>query len=350
MKPNKLKNCHSLSWSNYGTTEGFCREYANSEMKQISKTHKTGHLISWACPTATKSPSLVSRLISFPSMNQLKSKMSSHLVLVTIVTFTILLGQLAPTTQASTIKSSLFKRSTSDTDQHQQHERKPHPTALNYLLFSSTNHTINNNNNINGSIKVEELLKDSDHSHISDTINLQLANSIWDKMHDNALEYAHQRGELARPTINKLLEQANISSVCSRSINDIIDRLEKLDDWAVRMYNSFGDFPANGFFEGTHTSMGDYHQCVNLEPNKWIGKAQYCTFKFQPILPKRPRYHNILATIDNLANSTRKEDVSTNEHCVVYNNYRLLLLLMMLNYHRVSNYGTKIDHHRHHHQ
>lgn len=78
------------------------------------------------------------------------------------------------------------------------------------------------------------------------------------------------------------------------------------------MYNSFGDFPASGFAEGSLNSMGSYHQCVDLEPNKWIGKAQYCTFQFQPIVPKRPRYHNILASIENLANFTNKDDVSSN--------------------------------------
>lgn len=56
--------------------------------------------------------------------------------------------------------------------------------------------------------------------------------------------------------------------------------------------------------------MGSYFQCVDLEPNLYIGQPQYCTFKFQPIIPKRPRYHNILAAIENLANFTTKDDVS----------------------------------------
>lgn len=249
------------------------------------------------------------KMISFPSIHRHLSP-----VVVTLVVFSILslLGQLAPTTRASTIHSSLFKRSTSD-NEHQEQQKPHHQTALNYLLFSSK--TRNQRNESNS--KLDELLKDTNHSHISDRISLQLANSIWSDMHQNALEYAHERGESARPTINKLLGQANVSSQCSKSINDIIDRLEKLDDWAVRMYNSFGDFPANGFFEGTHTSMGDYHQCVNLEPNEWMGRAQYCTFKFQPILPKRPKYHNILAKIENLANTTRKDDVSISPLSVV---------------------------------
>lgn len=87
------------------------------------------------------------------------------------------------------------------------------------------------------------------------------------------------------------------------------------------MYNSFGDFPASGFFEGSLTSMGSYHQCVDLEPNEWIGEPRYCTFKFQPIVPKRPRYHNILASIDNLANSTNKGDVSNINFIGTLNHY-----------------------------
>lgn len=175
--------------------------------------------------------------------------------------------------------------------------------ALNYLLFSSSN-------NKHLDAKLNDLLKDSNHSHVSDTINLQLANSVWTKMRQNALEFAQQRAKEVKPTIDRLLNEANISSHCRESLNSVLDRLSKLDAWAVQMYNSFGDFPAAGFFEGSLTSMGSYHQCVDLEPNQWIGKPQYCTFKFQPIVPKRPKYHNILAPIENLANFTSKDDVS----------------------------------------
>lgn len=86
--------------------------------------------------------------------------------------------------------------------------------------------------------------------------------------------------------------------------------LQLLTTSVVAVYNSFGDFPATGFFEGSLSSMGSYHQCVDLAPNEWIGKPQYCTFKFQPIVPKRPKFHNILAPIDKLANFTSKDDVS----------------------------------------
>lgn len=189
----------------------------------------------------------------------------------------------------------------------------------NYLLYTSVadstakqhhhNHHQQQQNNAHNP-GLDSLLRDSNHSHASAIVDLQLANEVWTKMHDQVGSYAKSRVNLLRPTINNLLSKANVSLKCSQSILDTMDHLASLDDWAVMMYNSFGNFPAGGFFEGTHTSMGSYHQCVNVEPNELIGQAQYCTLKFQPVIPQRPRYHNILATIDNLANFTRNNDVS----------------------------------------
>lgn len=76
------------------------------------------------------------------------------------------------------------------------------------------------------------------------------------------------------------------------------------------MYNAFGDFPGTGLFEGSLTSMGSYSQCVNVQPNELIGNAQYCMYSFQPIVPKRRKFHNILDPIKDLANFTNKDDVS----------------------------------------
>lgn len=101
--------------------------------------------------------------------------------------------------------------------------------ALNYLLFSSSN-----NNKQPHDSKLDELLKDSNHSHVSDAINLQLANSVWKRMRQNALEFAQKRAVLARPTINRLLDQANVSSTCRQSLNDVIDHIANLDQWAVQ--------------------------------------------------------------------------------------------------------------------
>lgn len=105
-----------------------------------------------------------------------------------------------------------------------------HRQALNYLLFSSSRQHQQQQAN---DLKLDRLLKDSNHSHVSDAIDLQLANKVWKKMQQNALEFAQQRAEEARPTINMLLEQANISTTCNRAINGAIDRLAKLDQWAM---------------------------------------------------------------------------------------------------------------------
>jgi len=98
--------------------------------------------------------------------------------------------------------------------------------TLNYLLFSSSTRQAHER-------KLEDLLKDSNHSHVSDSVNLQLATSVWKRMRQNALEFAQQRAEEAKPTINRLLQQANVSSSCRKSLNDVLNHISKLDSWAV---------------------------------------------------------------------------------------------------------------------
>lgn len=180
---------------------------------------------------------------------------------------------------------------------------------LNFMLFARNTTTTTTPEEL----KLERLLKDTNHSHVSDTVDLKLANLVWTRMGEQAREFARLNAQAARPTINLLLERAHVSSACKQSLNGLLDHLAQLDQWAVEMYNSFGDFPATGFFEGSFTSMGAYHQCVNVAPRELIGRPQYCTLTYQPVVPKRPRYHNILATIDNLANFTSPNDVSTRD-------------------------------------
>lgn len=108
----------------------------------------------------------------------------------------------------------------------------PSQVAPNYLLFSTAAET-RAQQGANDS-KLEELLKDSNHSHVSDAIDLQLANSVWGKMRTNALKFVQQRAEQSRPSINRLLAQANLSSACNQSLNDIISHIAQLDQWAVQ--------------------------------------------------------------------------------------------------------------------
>lgn len=149
-------------------------------------------------------------------------KAISRLPLVTTVVFLFLIIA----SDAANVGEP-FKTSSLTNNNEPQQQRHHQQQALNYLLFSSSLRQPHD-------AKLEELLKDSNHSHVSDTINLQLANSVWRKMHQNALEYAQQRADETRPTINRLLEQSNVSETCKQSINNVIDRLAKLDEWAVK--------------------------------------------------------------------------------------------------------------------
>lgn len=121
--------------------------------------------------------------------------------------------------------------STSVQQQQQQQQlnttRKDNRVALNYLLFSS------NSKNKQQDSKLNELLMDNKHNHVSDAVNIQLANSVWYKMHKNVQEFARQRTLEARPVINRFLEDANVTLSCRKSLNSVLDRIDQLDNWAM---------------------------------------------------------------------------------------------------------------------
>lgn len=53
-----------------------------------------------------------------------------------------------------------------------------------------------------------------------------------------------------------------------------------------------------GLLEGTVTDFGAYDECVNIPGNDVIGQSQYCTVEMRPLLPPRPRFHNLVHTMD----------------------------------------------------
>ena len=64
------------------------------------------------------------------------------------------------------------------------------------------------------------------------------------------------------------------------------------------VYNSWGHFPASGFFQGTFSDFGSYDQCLSVEPNELIGKPKYCSIDFVPFLPRRSINHNIFHNLN----------------------------------------------------
>lgn len=101
--------------------------------------------------------------------------------------------------------------------------------TLNYLLFNQREHGREEN-----SSRIDELLANSNHSHASDAVNLQLANSIWFKMSQNAHEFARRRVAQVKPIVNKFLKQANVSEQCEHSINLVMERISEMDLWAMQ--------------------------------------------------------------------------------------------------------------------
>lgn len=98
--------------------------------------------------------------------------------------------------------------------------------ATNYLLYSNPLRVPD--------AQLDDLLRDSNHSHVSDAVSLKLAQSVWTKMRQNALRFAQDRARQIRPAVRKLIEAAEISAGCSQSIEQALDHLANLDYWAVQ--------------------------------------------------------------------------------------------------------------------
>lgn len=48
-------------------------------------------------------------------------------------------------------------------------------------------------------------------------------------------------------------------------------------------------------YEGTFSDFGSYHQCKDVKTQTGGNRigSMYCTIKLKPLLPARPRFHNI---------------------------------------------------------
>lgn len=118
-------------------------------------------------------------------------------------------------------------------------------------------------------------------------IDLNVSMRAWNLLHHHASVGLNNYVELAKPAIEELVFASNVSSECFAAIRSTLDGIRRLDSWAVKMANSWGAFPPSGIFEGTYSSVGSYHTCVNIDPNHLIGHAHYCSLSFRPIMPAR---------------------------------------------------------------
>ncbi|KAI1293527.1 Nose resistant to fluoxetine protein 6 [Halotydeus destructor] len=79
----------------------------------------------------------------------------------------------------------------------------------------------------------------------------------------------------------KPIEQS-VNPVCKKSLQEIIDHIDKGTDWAFRLVDASSKSPS-GILGGTVTSFGDYDQCLEMESEdvkpRFFGK--YCMVNFK---------------------------------------------------------------------
>lgn len=99
---------------------------------------------------------------------------------------------------------------------------------------------------------------------------------------------------------------SSVTTSCNYSLWNTLNALDNLDDWAVKMINSWGTFPPSGLSVGTTTDFGSYDQCVEIEANPTVGSPQYCLIDVRPPIPQpMPVHHNLHHRID-VTNTTNE--------------------------------------------
>ncbi|KAG9510485.1 Uridine diphosphate glucose pyrophosphatase NUDT14 [Fragariocoptes setiger] len=204
----------------------------------------------------------------------------------------------------------LFNSETSSSDQ-QPHLK--HLTSIFGPEVDVPRTTINSSDETSLNWQIARLLTNSSHRHDSNNVDLKISLKAWQIMQQQAMAYAEHKVKAFRPIINDLMQEANVSEPCNRAINDWLTHLAKFDRWAFNMWNAWGQFPSSGLLEGSFTDLGSYRGCLSVEHHASIGEPQYCTLDFQPIVPKRPPFHNIFARIIelNATNSRQNNNISS---------------------------------------
>ncbi len=114
--------------------------------------------------------------------------------------------------------------------------------------------------------------------------------------------YEHHRESIVNTKyFSEIIDSENITKECVSSISNTLIALKNSDYWSLKMYNSWGKFPAAGILDGTVTDFGDYDQCLSIEPNQVIGESQYCLIDISIPLPNpMPIHHNMFHRVNVL--------------------------------------------------
>lgn len=172
-------------------------------------------------------------------------------------------------------------------------------SAGGYLLAQSTDQKLNLNDPIDRNLS---LILDRDGPDMRPSRNCRDFTDItanisiraWDLMHEHAAIAIEQKIDAAWPLVEKLLADARVSKQCVGSIKLMMAGAKRMESWAVKMVNAWGNFPFNGLFEGTYGDLGSFDSCIDIRDNKYIDHAHYCSVSFRPLMPSTKDYELIV--------------------------------------------------------
>uniref|UniRef100_T1KZX0 Nose resistant-to-fluoxetine protein N-terminal domain-containing protein n=1 Tax=Tetranychus urticae TaxID=32264 RepID=T1KZX0_TETUR len=109
----------------------------------------------------------------------------------------------------------------------------------------------------------------------------------------------------------QILNGSTVSDECSQGIRFMLDQGSNKKIWAIKALDSWGRFPPPELFSGTASSLGSYDQCLSIETPSESFDTQYCSVYFNPVLPRRPAFHNIFHKVqvyNHSSNSTPNQN------------------------------------------
>lgn len=161
-----------------------------------------------------------------------------------------------------------------------------------YLLSRKTDQKLNLSDPIDG--KISDILdrngpnmRPSRNFKDFEDLSVNVSIQAWKLLYDHSSYMLKERINLVQPVIELLLTDANVSTHCYEAVKEVFSGAKRLDSWAIKLINSWGDFPPVGLFEGTFGDIGSFHTCVSGSENSFIGHTHYCTLHYRPVMPTR---------------------------------------------------------------
>ncbi|XP_074602908.1 nose resistant to fluoxetine protein 6-like [Brevipalpus obovatus] len=105
-----------------------------------------------------------------------------------------------------------------------------------------------------------------------------------------------------------ILRSVSLENRCEQKLIQLFDDAKKKRTEAIRALNSWGHIPPSGMLSGTAASLGAFDQCLSAKPFNSSLPMNYCSILFRPLLPQRPRFHQIVDKLEILDRSEKSKE------------------------------------------